>query len=201
MVAACPPALLCCADSSCMRQEVAIPLLRATLFTPPRVCPQEQSLNPGLSLLQGDFAVRQGSIPKNISRFPRFLPILPLLQGDFAPSDLLCPKNKCWVPLARVQSALEQASGAPEGCSEGHCFSSWAAGRGTTVWPGQQAAGTPCNRRHGWQGGPSATLQGFHAPPCPLPSLSSTHPAPTPALVPTPPRSPAWLPFRSCLAR
>ncbi|EFN53726.1 hypothetical protein CHLNCDRAFT_136291 [Chlorella variabilis] len=48
--------------------------------------------------------------------------------GDFGPSDLLCPKNKCWVPLARVQAALDQPGmvaiselpGALEGLGEEH---------------------------------------------------------------------------------
>ena len=42
------------------------------------------------------------------------LPPLPLplpLQGHFGPSDLLCPKNKCWVPLVRVEAALDEVSG------------------------------------------------------------------------------------------
>jgi arginyl-tRNA--protein-N-Asp/Glu arginylyltransferase len=50
-------------------------------------------------------------------------------KADFAPSDLLCPKTHCWVPIDRVQSALESGArppvlaevpGALEGLTEEH---------------------------------------------------------------------------------
>ena len=39
----------------------------------------------------------------------------PLLQGHFGPSDLLCPKAKCWVPLERVEAALDEVGRWGEG--------------------------------------------------------------------------------------
>jgi hypothetical protein len=33
------------------------------------------------------------------------------LQADFRPSDLLCPETLCWVPHARVESAVFRHSG------------------------------------------------------------------------------------------
>ncbi|KAL4420000.1 hypothetical protein ABPG75_007098 [Micractinium tetrahymenae] len=61
-------------------------------------------------------------------------------KGDFAPADLLCPKHKCWVPLSRVQAALEQPGmipiselpGALEGLGAEHGVDP-ASGRPTTT--------------------------------------------------------------------